>query len=125
MRTVLKNGLVYPMEEGVEPHVIDVLIDGKTISTLEESLTIEDAEIIDCTGKTVIPGLIDAHCHIGLFGTAMGERGVDGNEYTLSNTPELRGVDGINPFDPEFALSFAHGVTCVSTGPGSANPICG
>jgi len=125
MRTVLKDGLVYTMEEGVEPRIFDVLIEGKTISALDENITIENAEIIDCTGKIIIPGLIDAHCHIGLFGTAMGERGVDGNENTSSNTPELRGVDGINPFDPEFALSFAHGVTCVSTGPGSANPICG
>jgi imidazolonepropionase-like amidohydrolase len=55
----------------------------------------------------------------------MGERGVDGNENTSPNTPELRGIDGLNPFDPEFKHSYTHGVTCVSTGPGSANPICG
>ena len=125
MKTVLKNGMVYTMEEGAVPRKLDVLIEAKIISAVEEDISVDDAQVIDCTGTIIIPGLIDSHCHIGLFGTAMGERGVDGNEDSSSNTPELRGLDGINPFDAEFALSCAHGVTCVSTGPGSANPICG
>lgn len=125
MQILLKNGMVYTMEKNEVPCVCDVLTDGKKIVEVGQGLSADGAKVIDCTGKTVLPGLIDSHCHIGLFGTAMGERGVDGNENTSPNTPELRGIDGLNPFDPEFEHSYTHGVTCVSTGPGSANPICG
>lgn len=123
--TVLKGGLVFSMREGAQPRVMDVLVENGKICAVGEDLDCGEASIIDCTGKMVLPGLIDAHCHIGLFGTAMGERGVDGNESTAACTPELRGIDGLNPFDPEFRRSVEHGVTTVSTGPGSANPICG
>lgn len=125
LRFILKNGMVYPMTEWQEPNVMDVLVEDGKISAVGEDILDPDTEVIDCTGKMVLPGLIDAHCHIGLFGTAMGERGVDGNENTFACTPELRGIDGLNPFDPEFRHSAEHGVTTVSTGPGSANPICG
>lgn len=125
MKAILKNGLVYTMEDGAQPSIMDIEIDGSTISKVEGNIDCKDTRIIDCAGKVILPGLIDAHCHIGLFGTAMGERAVDGNENTASNTAELRGIDGLNPFDKEFEQSYIHGVTCVSTGPGSANPICG
>jgi len=130
MKILLKNGFVYTMDNDAEPCVCDVLIKDNIIEKIEkniveENIVEENVEIVDCTGYVVLPGLIDSHCHIGLFGSAMGERGVDGNETTSATTPELRAIDGINPYDVEFEHSYRHGVTCVSTGPGSANPICG
>ena len=125
MQILLKNGTVYTMNKKEQSCVCDILIDDKKILEVGKKLSSNTAKVIDCTGKTIFPGLIDAHCHIGLFGSAMGERGVDGNQSTSANTPELRAIDGLNPFDPEFKYSYTHGVTCVSTGPGSANPICG
>lgn len=117
--------MVYTMANNEAPYVCDILINGKKIDEIGENLSVEGVKVIDCTGKVVLPGLIDAHCHIGIFGSAMGERGIDGNENTSASTPELRAVDGVNPFDIEFKHSYINGVTCVSTGPGSANPICG
>jgi len=125
MRILLKNGTVYKMEKDEAPQVCDLLINGKRIEKIGRDIPIEDAKVIDCTGKVILPGLIDAHCHIGIFGSAMGERGVDGNEVTSPTTPELRALDGINPYDVEFEHAYTNGVTCVSTGPGSGNPICG
>lgn len=125
MSILLKNGFVYPMDDKTEPGIYDILIEGQKIAAVGKDMESESARIIDCHGKVIIPGLIDAHCHMGLFGTAMGERGVDGNEVTSANTPELRGIDGLNPYDPEFQHAYEHGVTCVCTGPGSANAICG
>lgn len=125
MTILLKNGLVYTMESNNEPSICDVLIKGNIIEKIDTNIAAENSKVMDCIGRVVLPGLIDSHCHIGVFGSAMGERGVDGNETTSANTPELRAIDGINPFDVEFKHAYTHGVTCVSTGPGSGNPICG
>lgn len=84
-----------------------------------------DAKIIDAQGGYVLPGFIDPHSHIGLFGDAIGFEGDDGNEATDPVTPGLRAIDGINPADRCFEEAVAGGVTCVVTGPGSANVIGG
>lgn len=82
-------------------------------------------ETLDAAGHFVTPGLIDAHCHVGMFEDSIGAEGDDGNEDTDPITPHLRAIDGINPFDRAFADARAAGVTAVVTGPGSANPIGG
>lgn len=82
-------------------------------------------ETIDAEGLTVTPGLIDAHCHVGMFEDSIGFEGDDGNEDSDPVTPHLRAIDGINPFDRAFSDARAAGITAVVTGPGSANPIGG
>lgn len=82
-------------------------------------------EVIDAKGAYVIPGLIDAHCHVGLFGDSLGFEAADGNEASDPITPQLRAIDAINPQDRAFAEARKAGITTVVTGPGSANPIAG
>lgn len=77
------------------------------------------------TGYYILPGLVDAHCHIGLFDEAMGFEGEDGNEMTDPITPHLRAIDGIYPTDRTFQEAVEAGVTTAVTGPGSANVIGG
>ena len=81
------------------------------------------AGLIDAKGGHVLPGCIDAHCHMGLYGTAAQED--DLNESPVPCTPQLRALDGVDPFNPYFREARRAGVTCVLTGPGSANPIAG
>lgn len=82
-------------------------------------------EIFDADGHCVTPGLIDSHCHVGLFGDSLGFEGADANEDSDPITPHLRAIDGINPQDRAFSDALKSGVTTVVTGPGSANPIGG
>lgn len=84
-------------------------------------------EEIDGTGKTLYPGFIDAHCHLGMWsdGLSMQLEGDDGNETTDPSTPHLRAIDSINAMDRCFEDAVRAGVTCVCTGVGSANPIGG
>lgn len=79
----------------------------------------------DFCGHYVIPGLIDAHCHVGMFEDSLGFEGDDGNEDSDPITPHLRAIDAVNPFDRCFSDALCAGVTAVVTGPGSANPIGG
>lgn len=86
-----------------------------------------DEEIIDGAGRTLYPGFIDAHCHLGMWsdGYSMQLEGDDGNECTDPVTPQLRAIDSINAMDRCFADAASAGVTTVCTGVGSANPIGG
>lgn len=82
-------------------------------------------QIIDLHGKQLLPGLIDAHSHLGLMGDSLGIEGDDINEESEPVTPHLRSIDAINPFDRAFADARQAGVTCIVVSPGSANPIAG
>ncbi len=82
-------------------------------------------EVLDLSGKTIFPGFIDAHCHIGILENGLGFEGDDVNEETDASTPQLRALDAVNPMDYCLKEAAAAGVTTVVTGPGSANPIGG
>ncbi|MEN6635726.1 MAG: amidohydrolase [Clostridiaceae bacterium] len=120
---LLKNGNLHTMTQ--DAFLGDILIENGKIAAIGASLSAEGAEVVDLKGQFVLPGLIDAHCHIGMWEDGMGEEGADGNEMTDPITPELRAVDGLNPFDPCFKEAREAGVTTVVTGPGSANVIGG
>ncbi|HOL83966.1 MAG TPA: amidohydrolase [Thermoclostridium caenicola] len=84
-----------------------------------------DDQVIDAAGMVLMPGLVDAHCHVGMVEDAMGFEGDDVNEMTDPVTPHLRAIDGINPYDRAFEEARQFGVTTVVTGPGSANVLGG
>ena len=121
----ITNGKVMTITQGtLEPGT--VLIEGGRIVALGQEIEIpEDAEVYDATGKVVMPGLIDAHCHVGLFPDGIGWEYSDGNEMTDPITPHLRALDAVHPEDPAFKELVVAGVTTVLTGPGSGNLIGG
>jgi imidazolonepropionase-like amidohydrolase len=83
------------------------------------------AQVIDATGKVVMPGILDAHAHIGVHEDGIGWEGADGNEAVDPVTPQLRSLDGINPHDIAFLDARAAGITACTSAPGSANVIGG
>ncbi len=103
----------------------DILItDGKIMQIGKKLRAPVGASVVDATDLQVWPGLVEAHCHIGLG--ACGTRDIgDGNEYTDVVSPQLDAIDGVDPQSPYFLQAAAAGVTCVATGPGSANVLGG
>jgi len=83
-----------------------------------------DAEIVDCVGRWIVPGFVDAHAHVGLVGE-MGGDDDDTNETSQAITPYVRTLDSIHPEDIGFADARRGGVTTMGIPHGSANAIGG
>jgi len=85
----------------------------------------KNIKTIDANKGYLLPGLIDAHSHLGMWEDGLAFEGDDGNENTDPITPHLRAIDAVNPLDKAFEEALEAGVTTVVTGPGSSNPIAG
>lgn len=124
---LIKNGMVFTMA-GKVLNPGDVLIDNKKIIEVDTNINItlkEDDIVIDATNLWVMPGLIEAHCHIGISEEKKGIEGEDCNEATSPITPYLRGLDAVNTMDPAFHNAIQAGITSVMVGPGSSNVVGG
>lgn len=121
----IKGGTVYTMKGEIIEGGTVLIGDGKIVKVGKDIPVPEGCEVMDATEKYVFPGFIDAHSHVGIFEEGVGEIGEDGNEMTDPVTPHLRALDAVNPGDKAFDDAIKGGVTCVFTGPGSANVIGG
>ena len=79
---------------------------------------------LNAEGGMLLPGFIDAHTHLGIIEDSLDFEGDDCNESTDPFTPQMRAIDGINPFDRCFEEARMRGITTVASSPGSANA-CG
>ena len=125
MTTLIRGGLVHDAVHRDACKADILLADGKIAAIGTDLTAPADAAVFDADGLEVYPGFVDAHTHIGLDGYGIGYEGCDYNEMNDIWTPQLRAIDGINPRDPSLADARRAGVTCVCTGPGSANVLGG
>lgn len=103
-----------------------ILWKGERIVAVGENLDLPaDTQISDVKGRVIVPGMIDAHTHVGILEEIHQFEGDDVNEMADPVTPELRALDAVNPFDLGFRDAVEGGVTTVMTGPGSGNVIGG
>ena len=73
-------------------------------------------KVIDAAGKTIMPGLVCSHSHIGSVAGADGSSPIQ---------PEVRALDSINARDPGIQKAQAGGITTVNVMPGSGHLLSG
>ncbi len=124
--TAIVGGRVVPIEgEPIDGGTV-LLRDGKIAAVEGPGFEVPaDAEVLDATGKWVLPGFIDAHAHVGAAEESQGWAGQDTNERSEPNTAHVRVVDAINPADQGFRDAIGGGILAVNVNPGSSNPIGG
>jgi imidazolonepropionase-like amidohydrolase len=103
-----------------------ILIDKGKIKEIGPDIKIPDG-VKPLKAKYVMPGLVEAHCHIGIWEESIGWAGSDGNERTEPATPHMRALDGIKANADESGIKAAieEGITTAQILPGSANVIGG
>ena len=111
-----------PIEDGI------LVVSGGKIVAVGPKGTVDvpkDGAMRDLTGRTIIPGLVDTHSHIGIWPRPDVPAHSDGNEGSGPVQPGLRALDAILPADPGIRMAVSGGVTTANIMPGSANVIGG
>jgi imidazolonepropionase-like amidohydrolase len=122
----ITGGRVVPVEgEPIDGGTV-LIIDGKIAAVGGPDLKPPPgADRLDASGKWVLPGLVDAHTHLGAREEGEGWAGHDTNELTGPVQAHVRVLDAINPADEGFRDAIAGGVLTAGITPGSGNPIGG
>ena len=87
---ILKNARIIPeLTEGYEGDRADIVVSDGIIQEIKSPGTAMTGEIIDLTGKTVIPGLIEGHLHLDLCGMNTFEENVQPDAYRAMRALKL------------------------------------
>lgn len=125
MRLALRDAYIMTAAKGVIEKGT-LLIDGGVVGAIGANVRLpKDTEIWNAQGRVLIPGMIDAHTHLGLCQDGVGASQSDEDEVSDPVVPHIRALDAINPEDIAFRDALMAGVTTVGVMPGSFNVVCG
>jgi len=113
----IKAGTILPISNAPIENGMILIKDGK-IAALGQNIAIgADIQVIDASGKFVMPGMIDAQSRLFVIDNELDE--------SRSIAPELNILDGLDPFVKEAPEVAAQGVTAIYITPGSRSLIGG
>jgi imidazolonepropionase-like amidohydrolase len=114
---VIKGAKIYTVTGSTIEKGILIVQNGKIIAVGDSATQIPpDAQIIDASGKIIIPGIVDTHSHIG---------GPAGGDNSNALNPEVRVLDAVNPESTDFKKALSGGITTVNIMPGSGHLMSG
>lgn len=113
---IVKNATILTVTNGTIENGDILVRDGKIAEIGRGLSTPRGVEVIDASGKFVMPGIIDAHSHIAISSV---------NEWTAPVTSEVNVGDVLDPYDIALYRALAGGVTISHVMHGSANVIGG
>lgn len=112
---LLKNATVVTVTKGTLNNASVLLENGK-ISQVGTNITAADAEVIDCTGMFIYPGMIDGGTRLGLVEVSSVPETVDYAE-NGNVTPNMQALTTVNPNSEAIGVTRVSGVTTVLTVP--------
>jgi imidazolonepropionase-like amidohydrolase len=114
---VFTGALIYPITGPAIPGGVLVVQKGKIVSVGAAGSSIPaGADVIDVTGKVIMPGLVDSHSHLG---------GPQGGDASAALNPDARAMDAVNPTSDGFKKALAGGITTINVMPGSGHLMSG
>ena len=116
--TVFTGAKIYPVSSDPIEDGVLVIQGGKIVDlgTRSEISIPETANLIEASGKTIMPGFVDTHSHIG---------DGSGGDGSLALHPEVRILDAIDINHPTLKKAIAGGITTVNIMPGSGHLMSG
>tara|TARA_R110000868_G_scaffold306734_1_gene567976 strand:+ start:9311 stop:10621 length:1311 start_codon:yes stop_codon:yes gene_type:complete len=112
-----KGAHIIPISGSPIDNGVLVVQNGEIVSVGDSNTKIpSNADIVDVTGKVIMPGLVDTHSHIGEG---------DGGDRSSSLHPDVRILDAIDPRSDTFKKALAGGLTSVNVMPGSGHLMSG
>jgi len=109
-----------PIEDGTL-----LVRNGKIVEVGKGVAVPEGAGVLDAKGRSLIPGLVESHSHMGFKWLNVPAMGRNNNEFRNPVNAEVRAIDGLSSHDAAFALSLAAGVTAMNITTGSRVPNSG
>ncbi len=119
----LKGGRLITISHGVVEDGTILMRDGRIVAVGKDIAIPGGAEIVDVSGQTIMPGLINGFTNIGL--TDIPSFGKDDDEATSVMTPQVHVLDGLNPDNRYIPISRGSGVTAALCAPGEGNLLSG
>lgn len=112
------GGTILPISSAPIPNGVLIVEDGKILAVGPTNLTPipSDVEVHALQGRTIMPGLVCTHSHIG---------DISGGDSSSPIQPEARILDSINALDPSVSRARAGGVTTANVMPGSGHLLSG
>lgn len=117
----IRAGRIWTVTDGVIKNGVIIIKNGKIRAVRKKQNVPANIEVLDFSDKDVMPGLIDAHCHIGLSLDIYSE--ID--EIVSAVTADMQIIDAFNPLADDVKKALSSGVTTVLLAPGNRNPIAG
>ncbi|MDO8966387.1 amidohydrolase family protein [Algoriphagus sp.] len=112
---LLQNATVVTVTKGTLTNT-SVLVENGKIVQVGTNLSAAGAEVIDCTGRFIYPGMIDSGTRLGLVEISSVPETVDYAE--IGNvTPNMQALTTVNPNSEAIGVTRVSGVTTVLTVP--------
>ena len=123
--TAILAGTILTVDAGtISPGVV-LIRDGKIEAVLGDSTVPAGYRLIDASSRVLIPGLVDAHTHLGLREVPITSETFETTENTRPFTADVRVEDSIDLRSMDFRTALSHGTTTAVVLPGSSNLVSG